>query len=86
MSDSPSTNSSAATLYGPVSLGLGVAAATASVFSAYTGIAFALLAGVLAVTFGLLGLASGFKRNQSLAGLLIGSVGVVFFAVIVGGL
>ncbi|WP_172386271.1 hypothetical protein [Streptomyces sp. MNP-20] len=86
MSDSPSANDSAATLYGPVSLGLGGAAVTASVFSAVIGIAFALLAGVLAVTFGLLGLASGFNRNQSLAGVLTGSVGVIFFAVLVGGI
>ncbi|MFE0187286.1 hypothetical protein [Streptomyces sp. NPDC059008] len=85
MSTGRSNSDSPATLYGPVSLGLGFVAVCASVFSGYIGIAFALLAGALAVTFGLLGVAGGVNRGQSLAGLLIGSVGVIFFAVIVGG-
>ncbi|KUJ70558.1 hypothetical protein ACZ90_02820 [Streptomyces albus subsp. albus] len=85
MSDSRSESGSAATLYGPVSLALGYIAVVASAFSGLTGIAFALLAGALAVTFGLLGLASGFNQGKSLAGLLTGSGGVIFFAVVVGG-
>ncbi|KUJ67380.1 hypothetical protein ACZ90_28260 [Streptomyces albus subsp. albus] len=52
MGDSRSDVDSPATLYGPASVGLGYVAVVASVFSRFIGIAFAPLAGVLAVTFG----------------------------------
>ncbi|MFJ6510428.1 hypothetical protein ACIQMO_09315 [Streptomyces sp. NPDC091406] len=80
------TVESPATLYGPVSLGLGVVALVAAFF---LGI-FAVLAGSLAVTFGVLGLISGFNRTQCLAGLVLGAVGVLyplsFLFVFTGGL
>ncbi|MFD5198627.1 hypothetical protein ACFWM7_00350 [Streptomyces sp. NPDC058375] len=68
------TVESPATLYGPVSLGLGVVALVAAFFLGL----FALLAGSLAVTFGVLGLISGFNRTQCLAGLVLGAVGVLY--------
>ncbi len=63
-----------ANLYGPVSLGLGVVALIAAFFLGL----FALLAGSLAITFGVLGLISGFNRTQCLAGLVLGAAGVLY--------
>jgi hypothetical protein len=68
------TIDSPATLYGPVSLGLGIVALIAAFF---LGI-FAILAGSLAITFGVLGLISKFSRTQCLAGLAMGAVGVSY--------
>ncbi|WP_030588164.1 hypothetical protein [Streptomyces anulatus] len=68
------TDESPATLYGPVSLGLGVLALIAAFFFGI----FAILAGSLAITFGVLGLISRFNRSQCIAGLSMGAVGVLF--------
>ncbi|MGC5544357.1 hypothetical protein ACPYPE_27160 [Streptomyces griseus] len=70
----PGTPATPATLYGPVSLGFGVVALIAAFFLGL----FALLAGSLAVTFGVLGLISGYNRTQCLAGLVLGAVGVLY--------
>ncbi|MBT2379542.1 hypothetical protein AMK21_19180 [Streptomyces sp. CB00316] len=69
------TTESPATLYAPVSLGLGVIALIATFF---LGI-FAVLAGALAITFGVLGLISKVEVNrvQCYIGLAAGVVGVV---------
>ncbi|NEB40757.1 hypothetical protein [Streptomyces sp. SID14515] len=72
--ETPATPATPATLYGPVSLGLGVVALVAAFF---LGI-FAILAGSLAVTFGVLGLISGYSRPQCLAGLVLGAAGVLY--------
>ncbi|MGW9303296.1 hypothetical protein ACWHA3_21095 [Streptomyces cyaneofuscatus] len=69
------TTESPATLYAPVSLCLGVVAVVLSFFLAV----FALLAGALAVTFGVLGLVSRVpvNRTQCYIGLAAGAVGVL---------
>ncbi|MEU0159152.1 hypothetical protein ABZ154_09980 [Streptomyces sp. NPDC006261] len=69
------TTESPATLYAPVSLGLGVIALITTFF---LGI-FAILAGALAITFGVLGLISKVEVNrvQCCIGLAAGVVGVV---------
>ncbi|MFJ3327933.1 hypothetical protein ACIPMT_26155 [Streptomyces griseus] len=71
--ETPATPATPATLYGPVSLGFGVIALIAAFFLGF----FALLAGSLAITFGVLGLISGYNRPQCLAGLVLGAVGVL---------
>jgi len=68
------TTDSPATLYGPVSLGLGVVALIATFFLG----TFAVLAGSLAITFGVLGLISKFNRTQCFIGLATGAAGVLF--------
>ncbi|MFJ2610223.1 hypothetical protein ACIO13_35480 [Streptomyces sp. NPDC087425] len=78
MSDGTAPTDTPATLYGPVSLLLGVAAAVAAALSGVIGIAIPLLAGALAVTFGLLGLAHRLNRGFSVAGVATGSLGVLY--------
>ncbi|MFF5334728.1 hypothetical protein [Streptomyces sp. NPDC013181] len=65
-----------AALYGPVSLGLGVIA----VIAAFLFGVFGILAGSLAVTFGILGLAGKTKANrtQCAVGLATGAFGVLY--------
>ncbi len=79
------TVESPATLYGPVSLGLGVLALAATFFLGV----FAVLAGSLAITFGVLGLVKKFNRTQCLTGIAAGAVGVLlplsFLLVFTGG-
>ncbi|WP_055489832.1 hypothetical protein [Streptomyces sp. TP-A0356] len=67
-----------ASLYSPASLGLGIASTVAAVFSGYIGLAIPLLAGSLAVTFALLGLAGKINRKQCVIGLIGGAVGVLY--------
>ncbi|CAL9288235.1 hypothetical protein [Streptomyces sp. NPDC003090] len=74
---------SPATLYGPVSLFLGVIALVAAVFAGFVGIAIPLLSGSLAVTFGFLGLGRGLGRGLCAAGLLTGGVGVLYPVILV---
>ncbi|NJP50131.1 hypothetical protein HCJ93_08610 [Streptomyces sp. SBST2-5] len=69
---------SPATLYGPVSLVLGVLALLAAVFAGFIGIAFPLLFGCLAVTFALLGLGRRLNRRQCFIGLVLGALSVVY--------
>ncbi|MET9923487.1 MULTISPECIES: hypothetical protein [unclassified Streptomyces] len=70
------TSESPATLYAPVSIGLGVIALASTFF---LGI-LATLAGLLAITFGILGLVSQAEVNriQCGIGLAAGVVGVLF--------
>ncbi|MFF6908786.1 hypothetical protein ACFY9Q_22985 [Streptomyces sp. NPDC012389] len=81
------TTESPATLYAPVSLGLGVIALIATFFFGI----FAILAGALAITFGVLGLVSKVEVNrvQCSIGLAAGAVGVLlplsFLFVFTGG-
>ncbi|MGW3630180.1 hypothetical protein ACWD7F_08475 [Streptomyces sp. NPDC005122] len=69
---------SPAALYGPVSLGFGIVALIAVALSGFVGIAIPLLAGSLAVAFGVLGLTRGSHRGRSVIGLATGSVGVLY--------
>ncbi|MFE3071802.1 hypothetical protein [Streptomyces sp. NPDC059247] len=68
------TTESPATLYGPVSLGLGIAALIAAFFLGIFGI----LAGSLAIVFGVLGLISKINRGKCAIGLATGAVGVLY--------
>ncbi|WP_433399003.1 hypothetical protein [Streptomyces sp. CA-146814] len=70
------TTDSPATLYAPVSIGLGVIALISTFF---LGI-LATLAGLLAITFGVLGLVSSVEVNRIRCwiGLATGAVGVLF--------
>ncbi|MFJ1590900.1 hypothetical protein ACIOD0_11745 [Kitasatospora albolonga] len=69
------TSESPATLYGPVSIGLGVIALLVMYFYGV----FAILAGILAVTFGLLGLAGKDRGNRTLCaiGFVLGAFGAL---------
>ncbi|MFI8092587.1 hypothetical protein ACIF9R_30405 [Streptomyces sp. NPDC086080] len=69
---------SPATLYGPVSLVLGTAAAVTVVFAGLLGMAISLVFGSLAVTFALLGLRHGLHRVQCGIGLATGSLGALY--------
>lgn len=69
---------SPATLYGPVSLVLGVVALITAAFAGFLGIAIPLLFGSLAVTFALLGLARKLNRGQCAIGLVAGSLSVLY--------
>lgn len=69
---------SPAALFGPVSLVLGVVALIAAALSGFVGIAIPLLAGSLAVTFGILGLARSPHRGRSAIGLATGSLSVLY--------
>lgn len=73
-----SSNDSPASLYGPASLVLGIASAVAAALSGFIGLAIPLLAGVLAVVFGVLGLVSKIRRGQCVIGLIGGAVGVLY--------
>ncbi|MFK4223655.1 hypothetical protein [Streptomyces sp. NPDC019890] len=77
---------SPATLYGPVSLVLGTVALIAAVFSGFVGIAIPLLAGSLAVTFGVVGLVNKLNRGQCAIGLATGSLGVLYPVLLVAAL
>ncbi|UUU23593.1 hypothetical protein [Streptomyces sp. DSM 40750] len=68
------TTDSPATLYGPVSLGLGVIALISAFFFGIFGI----LAGALAITFGVLGLTSRINRTKSTIGLVTGAFGFLY--------
>ncbi|MHC5904084.1 hypothetical protein ACVNF4_09305 [Streptomyces sp. S6] len=78
MADGTASNDSPATLYGPVSLVLGLVAAVTAALSGFIGIAIPLLTGALAVTFGLLGLTRRLNRGLSAAGAATGAVGVLY--------
>ncbi|GAA3162834.1 hypothetical protein GCM10017688_06570 [Streptomyces ramulosus] len=75
---SSGSTDSPASLYGPASLSLGVVAFLATVLSGYLGIAVPLLAGCLAVTFGVLGLVNGTNRGKCVIGLVGGAVGFLY--------
>ncbi|OEJ98261.1 hypothetical protein J116_020910 [Streptomyces thermolilacinus SPC6] len=77
---------SPATLYGPVSLLLGVLALITAVFAGFLGIAIPFLFGSLAVTFALLGLARGLNRGQCAIGLTTGALSVLYPVFLVGAL
>ncbi|MEU2179750.1 hypothetical protein [Streptomyces thermolilacinus] len=77
---------SPATLYGPVSLLLGVLALIAAVFAGFLGIAIPFLFGSLAVTFALLGLARRLNRGQCAIGLTTGALSVLYPIFLVGAL
>ncbi|AOT58557.1 MULTISPECIES: hypothetical protein [Streptomyces] len=77
---------SPASLYGPVSLVMGVLALAAAVFAGFVGISIPFLFGALAVTFGLLGLARGLHRGQCAAGSVTGAVAVLYPLVLAGAL
>ncbi|AWW43030.1 hypothetical protein ADL00_16240 [Streptomyces sp. AS58] len=68
------TTESPATLYGPLSLGFGVVALIAAFFLGFFGI----LAGSLAITFGILGLIGTVNRTQCAIGLTTGAIGVLY--------
>ncbi|WP_328538570.1 hypothetical protein [Streptomyces sp. NBC_00344] len=74
----------AASAYGPVALALGIISTAAAALIEFVGIAIPLLVGLLAVTFGILGLTNKLRRGQSLIGLIGGSVGVLSAVVILG--
>ncbi|MER5493968.1 hypothetical protein [Streptomyces sp. NPDC002490] len=69
---------SPATLYGPASAFLGVIGVVSAVFAGYIGAAIPVLAGVLAVTFGLLGLGRGLSRPACLVGTVTGALSVLY--------
>ncbi|MEV8031423.1 hypothetical protein [Streptomyces sp. NPDC086182] len=71
------TADTAASAYGPVALVLGIASTAAAALIAFVGLAIPLLTGLLAVTFGILGITRKLHRKQSLIGLIGGSVGVL---------
>jgi hypothetical protein len=73
----------AASAYGPVALVLGIASTAAVASVEFVGIAIPLLAGILAVTFGILGLTRKLHCGQCLIGLIGGSVGVLSAVAIV---
>ncbi|MCP9988321.1 hypothetical protein LUX01_18155 [Streptomyces sudanensis] len=73
-----------ASLYGPVSLALGVLALLGAVSAGFLGIAIPLLSGSLAVTFGLLGLGRGVARGRCAVGLATGALGVLYPVLLVG--
>ncbi|MBB1245211.1 hypothetical protein GL263_16765 [Streptomyces durbertensis] len=72
----PPDTDTPATLYGPVSLGFGVIA----VIAAFLLGPFGVLAGSLAVTFGILGLVGRIKVNRlpCAIGLVTGAFGVLY--------
>jgi hypothetical protein len=74
----------AASAYGPVALVLGIASIAAAGLMEFVGAAIPLLAGILAVTFGVLGLTRKLHRGQSLIGLIGGSAGVLSVVAIIG--
>ncbi|MBO7936895.1 MULTISPECIES: hypothetical protein [Streptomyces] len=78
MTDGTAPTDSPATLYGPVSLVLGVVATVTAALSGFIGIAIPLLAGALAITFGLLGLGRRLNRGLSAFGVATGSLGVLY--------
>lgn len=69
---------SPASLYGPVSLVLGIIALAAIAIGAFAGIAIPLLAGSLASTFAILGLVNRNNRPACLIGLIGGAVGLLY--------
>ncbi|MFI8995704.1 hypothetical protein [Streptomyces sp. NPDC053542] len=77
---------SPASLYGPVSIVLGVASVVAAGLSGFIGLAVPLLAGILAVVFGVLGLVSKIKRGQCVFGLVGGAIGVLYPAFLIAAL
>ncbi|MCD0449374.1 hypothetical protein LO762_09250 [Actinocorallia sp. API 0066] len=76
------TAGTAVTAYGPVSLVFGVGSVITLALVEYVGLGIPLLAGLLAVTFGIFGLVNGIRRAQSVLGLTSGSVSVVYFLTI----
>ncbi|MCB5170089.1 hypothetical protein LG634_35460 [Streptomyces bambusae] len=75
---SGSADGSPASLFGPVSVFFGVVALITAALAGHTGIAFPLLAGSLAVTFGVIGLVTKLNRVKSTVGLVAGSLGVLY--------
>ncbi|MBQ0983337.1 hypothetical protein KBZ10_02025 [Streptomyces sp. F63] len=63
-----------ASLYGGVSLGLGVIGLTCMAFYAFGVGPLAFVLGPLAVTFGILGLVSKVNKSKSVIGLLMGLI------------
>ncbi|MDN3296416.1 hypothetical protein QWM81_20605 [Streptomyces ficellus] len=68
----------ATALYGRASLILGALALIAAMFIGYAGVAFPLLFGSLAVTFGTIGLTKRVHRVQCAIGLTIGGLAVLY--------
>ncbi|MGI5485041.1 hypothetical protein [Streptomyces lavendofoliae] len=68
----------AASLYGRTSLVLGVLAVMAAVFIGYVGVAFPLLFGSLALTFGTTGLIKRVNRVQCTIGATAGGAAVLY--------
>ncbi|MFF8831279.1 hypothetical protein [Streptomyces sp. NPDC015131] len=68
----------ATSLYGRVSLILGVLALIATVFISYVGVAFPLLFGSLALTFGTTGLIKRVDRLQCAIGAATGGAAVLY--------
>ncbi|MET9803389.1 hypothetical protein [Streptomyces sp. NPDC006368] len=68
----------ATALYGRASLVLGALALITAVFTGYVGIAFPLLFGSLAVTFGTIGLTKRIDRVQCAIGMTIGGLAVLY--------
>ncbi|MBB1254740.1 hypothetical protein [Streptomyces alkaliterrae] len=69
---------SPATLYGPVSLALGVVALLTAVFVGVIGPAVPLLAGSLAATFGGFGLSRAQRRTLPALGLALGGASFLY--------
>jgi succinate-acetate transporter protein len=67
-----------ASLYGSVSLVLGIASAVAAVLISWVGVALPLLFGSLAVTFAVLGLVHKINRRKCAIGLISGAAGVLY--------
>ncbi|MCQ0022460.1 hypothetical protein M4914_05470 [Streptomyces somaliensis DSM 40738] len=80
------SDGSPASLYGPVSLVLGVLALLTAVFAGFLGIAIPFLFGSLGVTFGLLGLSRRLNRGQCAIGLVAGALGVIYPIFLAGAL
>ncbi|MFV2120717.1 hypothetical protein ACE14D_20665 [Streptomyces sp. Act-28] len=72
------TTDGPASLYGVVSLVLGVVGLTGAVLAGYVGIAVPALCGALAVTFAILGLAKRLNRVQCAVGLLTGGPALAY--------
>lgn len=72
------TTDSPASLYGVVSLVLGVVGLLGAVLVSYVGIAVPALCGALAVTFAALGLAKRIHRVQCAVGLVTGGLALLY--------
>ncbi|MFJ8696809.1 hypothetical protein [Streptomyces roseolilacinus] len=72
------TTDSPASLYGVVSLVLGLFGLAGALLVGYVGIALPALCGALAVTFGALGLAKRLNRVQCTVGLVTGGLALAY--------
>ncbi|KPI04371.1 hypothetical protein OK074_4688 [Actinobacteria bacterium OK074] len=64
--------------YGPVALVFGIVAAVSAAFLGIAGIGIPVLAGALAVTFGVLGLNHNLRRAQCVVGIVTGAAGALY--------